>query len=196
MAKKRIAITGGIGSGKSLVLSVVESLGYKTLSSDKIVADLYKTHSVKMLIKEFFPSAVLGKTRLRIDKKILSAQAFSSPQTHEKLTSLITPLVMREIDRRTKNSSGLVFVEVPLLFECSYQKYFDQVWVLTRPLASRIESVKKRSNLSEEQILARINKQVDYDKLDLTPYKVIQNLGDEQSLKNAVIQLISEIKEL
>ena len=190
MQNKRIAITGGIGSGKSQVVSVLNELGFKTLSSDKIVASLYKTHKVKALIKEHFPTAVRGNTRLKIVKKELSRLAFSSLATHKLLTDLVTPMVMQEIDRLTKNKSGVWFVEVPLLFECNYQNNFDDVWVITRPLEKRIESVKIRSNLSEEQVLERIKKQVDYDKLDLSPFTIIENFGDLENLKQIVINKI------
>ncbi len=190
MNSKKIAITGGIGSGKSLVLSILESLGYKTLSSDKIVAKLYEKRKVKKLVKTLFPTAVKGKLKLTLDKKELAKLAFSSDFQHEKLTKAITPLVMLEIDKLTKKQTGIYFVEVPLLFECGYQDLFDEIWVITRPLQDRIASVKARSNFSEEQILARIAKQVDYDKLDLSNYTVIQNVASSDQLKKLINDIL------
>ncbi len=190
---QRIAITGGIGSGKSSALYIIQELGYKTLSSDKIVADLYKTRKVKKLLKSLFPTAVNGKLKLNIDKIELSRLAFSSQKNHEKLTNAITPLVMEKITKLTKNQKGLIFVEVPLLFECNYQNEFDKVMVITRKKDARIASVKTRSNLSEQQILERITAQVDYDKLDLSPYIVIENDGDKDSLKTKIIEKIKEL---
>ncbi len=183
---KRIAITGGIGSGKSLVLSTLKELGYKTLSSDKIVTDLYKTLKVKKMIKEYFPQAVTGKIFLKIDRVALAKQAFSTSENHQLLTLLVTPLVMEKINKLTAGKKGLYFVEVPLLFECEYQTDFDGVWVVTRPLNDRINSVKQRSNLTQEQIVERIRKQVNYDTLDLSNYTVIQNDGDIKHLKNII----------
>lgn len=193
MQNKRIAITGGIGCGKSQVLSILSGLGYLTFSSDKIVIDLYKTHKVKALIKEHFPTAVSGNKRLKIDKVELSKKAFSSAESHGLLTNLVTPLVMQEINRLTKNKKGLCFIEVPLLFECNYQDNFDDVWVITRPLKNRIESVMLRSNLTKEQILERIGKQIDYDKIDLSPYTVIENNYDIEKLKQTIINKIKSL---
>ncbi len=190
---KRIAITGGIGSGKSTALWIVKRLGYLTLSSDSIVNELYKKHAVKILLKEAFPSAIKGNIKLRIDRKELAFLAFSSTENHQFLTNLITPLVMQEIDKLTTNKKGLVFIEVPLLFECKFENRFDKVFVITRRLDERINSVKKRSNLTERQILERIKRQVDYDNIDLSPFTVIQNDGDKQALK---LQLELQIKEL
>ena len=127
MSKKRIAITGGIGSGKSLVLETLEKQGYPTLSSDKIVKELYKKPYVKRLLKNVFPNAVKGEKRLRIDYKTLSKLAFKDKENNQKLTNTITPLVLEEILRKTKSKHGLVFVEVPLLFECVLYNHKDQI---------------------------------------------------------------------
>ena len=89
MAKKLIAITGGIGSGKSLALSAIEKAGYPTLSSDKIVKDLYKKPSVKRLLKDLFPSAVKGEKRLTIDYKALSGIAFKNKKNNHKYQLVI-----------------------------------------------------------------------------------------------------------
>ena len=195
MKAKIIALTGGIGSGKSLALEIIKNAGYKTLSSDEIVAELYQTRKVKKLLKALFPSAVTGFINLKIDRKKISEIVFSDVQMHKKLTSAITPLVLEQIKLRTRNCAQPVFVEVPLLFECGYQIHFDGVIVLVRPKDMRIESVKTRSKLTEEQIIARMNAQTDYDTFDLSPYKVILNDGDVEALKTEIISLAKKLTE-
>lgn len=190
---KKIAVTGGIGSGKSTVIQILKDAGFKVLSCDKITAELYQTRKVKLLLKKMFPDAVKGYFFPKLDRKIISAAVFNDKNRLDELTSTITPLVIKEVERRTKTLSGTVFVEVPLLFECNYQNRFDQVWVVKRNKSSRIESVKTRSGLSEEQILSRITSQVDYDKLDLTPYIVISNDSGVDQLKNTVLNLANSI---
>ncbi|MBR3804269.1 MAG: dephospho-CoA kinase, partial [Clostridia bacterium] len=88
-----------------------------------------------------------------------------------------------------------VFVEVPLLFERKYENKFDNVLVITRPLKDRIDSVKTRSNLTEEQIKARINAQVNYEQIDLSPYTVIMNDGDKTALKEKVLDAVKKLTE-
>ena len=82
---------------------------------------------------------------------------------------------------------------MPLLFECNYQNHFDGVIVVMRDKKARIESVKLRSNLTEEQILARINNQVDYDKKDLSSYIIIKNDSDINALKEKVLKIAKEL---
>ncbi len=195
MAKKLFAITGGIGSGKSSVLSILKDAGYDTLSSDRIVSKLYKTHRVKLLLKETFPSAVSGEKRLTLNRAEISKQVFVDKNKHELLTKTITPLVLDEILKKAKRTNKPLFVEVPLLFECDYQGYFDNVLVVMRDKNARIESVKTRSNLTEQEILSRMKNQVDYDKKDLSSYIVIKNDSDIITLKNTVLKIAKELTE-
>ena len=195
MTKKLFAITGGIGSGKSSVLSILKDARYDTLSSDQIVSKLYKTHKVKALLKEMFPSAVSGEKRLRLNRAEISKQVFVNKNKHALLTDTITPLVLDEILKKAKTSRSPLFVEVPLLFECKYQDYFDGVIVVMRDKKARIESVKARSNLSQEQILSRMKNQVDYDALDLSPYTVITNDCDIIALKDKVLNIAKELTQ-
>ena len=157
---KMIAITGGIGSGKSTATSILKELGYTVFSSDEIVSELYKTRRVAKIIKTLFPTAVKGLF-LKIDRKALSNIVFNDKEKLALLTNAITPLVLDEIIKRKERTKGLCFAEVPLLFECNYQDKFDGVLVIYRPLKDRIESVKTRSNLTEQEILARISAQFD-----------------------------------
>lgn len=190
MDKKLIAVTGGIGSGKSSVMDILEGLGYKTLSSDKIVSELYEKRKIKKLLRSLFPSAINGKIKLNVDRKEISKIVFNCPEQLKALTDLITPLVLQEILRRYKKCNCTIFAEVPLLFECGFENHFDGVLVVVRNLETRIESVKTRSNLSKEQILARINSQFDYENADLNKYTVIENNGTKEQLKEKIIDLV------
>ncbi len=192
-SKKLVAITGGIGSGKSLALSILKEKGFSTLSCDKIVSDLYKTHKVKAMLKALFPDGVKGEKRLTINRQVIAQKTFSDKSLHKKLTDLITPLVMQKVLNVAKRKNDTLFVEVPLLFECDYQHYFDFVIVVMRDKVARIQSVKTRSSLTEEQILDRMNAQVNYDKLDLTNCIVLQNDGDKGALEKAVLNAIEKI---
>lgn len=192
---KTIAVTGGIGSGKSIALSIIAGAGYKTLSCDCITADLYNKRKIKLKLKKLFPTAVKGFFNPVIDKIELSKIVFNDSEKLELLTSTITPLVMEEVVNRAKALNQTVFVEVPLLFERKYENKFDNVLVITRPLKDRIDSVKTRSNLTEEQIKARINAQVNYEQIDLSAYTVIMNDGDKTALKEKVLDAVKKLTE-
>lgn len=193
--KKLIAITGGIGSGKSTVLKIIKDYGYLVIDSDKIVQDLYKKRKVLRKIKTFFPNCVDGRLVLRPNKKLIADRIFNSEKDYEKLTGYLTPLVIKQIfSIANQQKNGLIFAEVPLLFERSYQDLFDGVIVVKRELNARIESVIKRSNLTREQVLERISAQVDYDNIDLKNYTIISNDFDEQDLKQKILIEIEKIK--
>lgn len=192
MKNKKIAVTGGIGSGKSTVSKILSDLGYVVLSCDKIVSDLYEKRKIKLLLKKIFPDAIKGFFNPTIDRASIARSAFNDKTLHTRLTNTITPIVMAQVEKACKKLSGVVFVEVPLLFECNYQDFFDAVIVVNRDKVARINSVKLRSNLTEQQIIERINNQVDYDSIDLSPYTVIIN-DDLNTLKDKVLSAINNL---
>lgn len=191
--KKLFAITGGIGSGKSAALAALKDAGYSVLSSDEIVSELYEKRKVKKLIRRLFPDAVTGVINLKLDRKKISALVFNDKEQLEKLTALITPMVIEQIIKRFNKSDRSIFAEVPLLFERNYQDYFDEVIVVKRKLLDRVESVIRRSKLSKDEVLARINAQFDYDNSDLSKYIVISNDGDLNSLRSSVLEVTKNI---
>lgn len=190
---KKLAITGGIGSGKSLATEALKNAGYHTLSSDAIVTDLYEKAEVRKLLKSIFPTAIGDAPDYIIDRKAVAKIAFSNKIKHEQLTSAITPLVMEEIEKRARNNKGVTVVEVPLLFECGYEKYFDGVIVITREKEERIKSVISRSNLSREEVIKRMENQVDYDSIDLSPFSVVKNDCDKELFISRVLLTVKNL---
>ncbi len=188
-----VAITGGIGSGKSTALSVILGEGYPVINLDEITKKLYKTASVKKWLKKNFPHSVSGKIFLRVDKSKISKTVFTDKLAHQKLTDYLAEKIFSRGLKEAKKHNGLVFMEVPLLFEKEYQNYFDKVLVVLRNKEDRINSVIARSNLTREQVLERMSFQVDYDGLDLSPYTLIVNDKGEKELKEKVISFINSI---
>lgn len=189
----KIAITGGIGSGKSASLSILAELGYSVVSCDEITANLYKKNRIKKQIKKLFPSAVKGRFFLQVDKKEIARLVFSNKEKREKLNNFLTPIIFEKCLKQANKSRGLVFVEVPLLFENNYQCFFDGVFVVLREKKTRIVSVKNRSSLTEEEVLLRIQSQIDYDNADLSQYTIIENKGDLKQLKKRLKQAVENL---
>lgn len=185
-----IAITGGIGSGKSQVLHTLEGAGEKVISCDKITNELYDNRAVKKWLKKVFPESASGFFAIKIDKKKIASVVFGNQEKLKLLTDYLTPLILKESLKRAKQLGGRVFIEVPLLFECNAKNHFDKVVVVTRDLESRISSVIARSNLTREQVLERINAQFDYEGADLSQYHVIINDGDIENLTQKALELI------
>lgn len=195
MKKSVFAVTGGIGSGKSSALDIIQEAGYATFSCDDEVKNAYSNPDVLKKLERFFPSA-FDKGR-NPDKAEIARLCFSNDKLYSKLTEIVTMPVFNELlktaTKKATTDNSAVFMEVPLLFELNLQNRFDGVIVITRPLQSRIESVAARSNLSREQIIARINKQTDYDAADLSPYVVVVNDKDVTALKRATLAAVDAL---
>ena len=178
----KIAITGGIGSGKSLASEFVSSLGFAVYSCDKMTSEIYQDLAVRKKLNALFPSAVGGAPNYDVDRKALSSLVFNDKNAYKLLSDTITSLIVDKMDKVLQSATKTTFIEVPLLFESACQDRFDKVMVITRDKSARVESVINRSNLTKEQVVERINAQVDYDNMDLSQYIVINNDGDRQQL--------------
>ncbi|MBQ9103658.1 MAG: dephospho-CoA kinase [Clostridia bacterium] len=186
MKTLKVAITGGIGSGKTSVLEILKDKGYRTFNCDESANKALKDRAVIKKIRKQFPFAVKGLLFPKIDKKALAERVFSDENARKHLEMITHPYIVNDVIKCAERVGGVSFIEVPLLFEGGYQNLFDKTIVVVRDKEERIKSVIERSNLSREETLARMRAQVDYDKLDLSPYLVIENTGNKQKLDQMV----------
>lgn len=190
-----VAITGGIGSGKTFFTEMLKSKGFSTLSCDDIAREIFEDRSMKKQLKKLFPSTVSGKIFLKVDRKKLSDIVFIDKEALIRLNAITHPIIIDKTIKAAKRMPSPVFVEVPLLFESDYIHLFDKVIVITRDKRERIKSVMERSDLSEEEVLNRMANQVDYDSMDLSQYIVVKNDGNEETLKAQLYPLLQKIYE-
>ena len=191
--KKKIAITGGIGSGKSTVLHILGEMGYPIFSCDEIYREIIDAPEYIQKISAAFPECIKeGK----IDRKLLSNIVFENCETLAKLNAIAHPLIMQRLLEKMDNcASEKVFAEVPLLFEGNYENLFDKVIVIYRNKDKRIESVVNRDQISSGSVKKRISTQFDYDdeknknRLKNCNVIFIENEGDLPSLKNIIKNL-------
>lgn len=193
--KKLIAITGGIGSGKSLLTDYFASLGYAVLSADEIYSDLLKDeYFVKGICDAVGVRAVLVNGRYTLDRKAVAEKVFGNPAERKKLDDFTHEAIMREMFSRANDCSGVVFCEVPLLFESGYDKYFDCVIVVFRNENERINSVVSRDNKSAELVKEIIKNQYDYSKLAENGHTIfVENNGTPRFLYEKANEIIEKI---
>lgn len=192
--KKIVAITGGIGSGKTVVSGICKRAGYKVVSCDTITAELYKKSDIKRKIAEIFPTAAKGKLFIRIDKKKVAKECFENADKLKKLNALLHPVIIDTALKRAKRGGkNIGFVEIPLLFETDSAKFFDRVIIVKRELCERIKAVCERSGLTVAEVEKRINSQYDYDKNDLSGFIVIVNDGDLKSLEAKTMAVLEKL---
>lgn len=194
---KKIAITGGIGSGKSIVGEYLKKKGFAVFSCDKIYAELITTRNYVQAIKQVFPAAVVDG---RVDKSVLSNIIFSDTIQREKLNKIAHPLIMQALDKQMGACKGIVFAEVPLLFEGGFEGLFDEIIVIKRNLTDRIVAICQRDGLQEDKARLRIQSQFDYDSRafiertkDLSVY-ILNNDVPLETLFKQIDEYVANIK--
>lgn len=188
---KKIAITGGIGSGKSTVSELIRGCGYPVFSCDEIYSQLLADrHFVDKLANVFGSGIQRGDGSL--DRSALSAVVFRDGEKLKKLNNITHPAIFEKMFALAEGK-GTSFFEVPLLFEGGYGKLFDGVIVVLRDREKRIEAVERRDGLTREQVVARMRNQYDYDSADFSGCHVIHNDGDLKNLSEQVHKTLEEI---
>jgi dephospho-CoA kinase len=184
----RVGITGGIGSGKSIVAKVFEVLGIRVYYADDAAKKLMNEDAI---LKEKLVTA-FGKdtyTNARLNRSYLSDLVFNNPEKLALLNSIVHPATIADADKWMRQQSGPYTIkEAALLFESGAHKHLDKVIGVFAPSPLRIRRVMQRDNIDQEAVIARMNKQMEEDKkMRLCDY-VITN--DEQQL---VIPQVLEI---
>ena len=192
---KKIAITGGIGSGKSTVSEIIRKMGYVVVSADKVYSELLLNEDFVKEICELMNISPIEKDGcITIDRKALSALVFSDKTQLSRLNDFTHPRIMDEIFRRSEGVEPLFFAEVPLLFERGYETEFDNVFVVRRQLDLRLSGTAKRDGKTEAEIRKVIDNQFDYEGNKLG-YKsiIIENNGTIQELETEVSEAVKRL---
>jgi len=175
----KAGITGGIGSGKTTVCKIFEVLGVPVYYADDRAKELITTD--KTLIKKI--KKLLGEdvydSENNINKKRISAIVFNFPEVLKQYNTIVHPAVFEDAEKwmRRHQQFDYILEEAALLFETGTYKKLDTIICVTAPLEIRIDRIKKRDGLTEEEILARISSQMpEEEKIALSNY-VIYNDG-------------------
>jgi len=152
---KTIAITGGIGSGKSTFCSKLKEKGFKIHSSDEQVAKIYKNPEKKFVtyLRTIGLSESISKKN--IDKKIISKIIFENKQIRKKLELYIFKIVRKKrsdfIKQEKQKKTKLIFIDIPLLFENNLEKQFNKVISIIASKRVRLKRLKKTRKMTENQ---------------------------------------------
>ncbi|MDE7076091.1 MAG: dephospho-CoA kinase, partial [Clostridia bacterium] len=130
-----------------------------------------------------------------LGRRALSKIVFGNEKLLQKLNNITHPEIFKAMFAKAECDRGLVFFEVPLLFEGGYQDLFDGVIVVLRDKKNRIGSVSKRDGLTEQEIENRINRQFDYANSNFEQYYVIHNDGNFGDLRALTIDLLLKITQ-
>jgi dephospho-CoA kinase len=192
----RIGVTGGIGSGKSLVCRVIETLGYPVFYSDLVARTITDTDTqVKEQVKELFGSSIY--TDGILDRKKVAELVFADGELLAKLNSIIHPAVARSFEQwcMQNSSSKLVFKEAAILFETGIYRELHKTILVTAPEELRIKRVVERDGVSESEVRARMARQMpEGEKIKLADF-IIDNSSNQLILPQilSIVQILSAI---
>mgnify|MGYP000670966534 FL=1 len=183
----KIGLTGGIGSGKTTVAKIFETLGVPVYYADDVAKQLMQEDNVlKQSIINIF-----GKDSYTTDGKLnrsyLSATVFSNPHQLERLNAIVHPATIQHAEQwMQQQQAPYVIKEAALIFESGSQSILDYVIGVYAPQALRIQRTIKRDNIDKDKVLQRMQNQIDENiKMRLCD-RVIQN-DDRHSLMQQVL---------
>ena len=187
----KVALTGGIGSGKSEVSALFNKWGAYVFDADVIAKNILFENEIaqKELISEFGSDIISADGS--IDKKKLSRIAFQNEFYQLKLNTIIHPYVFQEIDSSfeailKKNCHEIFIVDAALIYESGADTHMDYVIVVTSHLKVRAERVMKRGDLSRDQFLKRVELQwPEKDKIEMADFIIYNNESKQKLEKEA-----------
>ena len=194
----RVALTGGIGTGKSTASKILMELGAFIFNADREAKNILKNNETiqSELIAEFGTDIMSGDEK--IDNNKLARIAFQDQDHQLRLNSIIHPYVFQEIDKNfddaLKNGTHDIFVvDAALIYESGADTHMDYVIVITALLKIRMERALQRDTLSRDEILKRIDLQwSEEEKIALADF-VIHNDGIEEELRDSVTDIYNQL---
>lgn len=192
----KVAITGGIGSGKSTFADYMLAKDFTVIKADILAKELYVTNEElrQKIIAEFgaevYPDGLF-------DRIALYKKAFTDDGKVKRLNELVHPVVIEEIITLMKlhQDEKIIFVEAALIFEANMEKLFDHVILITADEKVRIERTIKREKISSDEVKQRMKFQIPdelkKEKADFTFYNN-GTLRELEQKANLLLQLLTQ----
>jgi len=199
--KYLIAITGGLGTGKSLFSKYLLEKNEVVINSDEIAK---KIMTAKPLIIDQIKKLLGNEAYLpdgKLNTKFIASQIFSNPDLHKKLTKIVHPPTIVEIQRLAqkefnKRNRRRVFVESALVFEAGIEKKFDYIILIKSDLNLRLQRTIERDKITPDEFFQRIQYQIDPDEAEEHSHFVIYNNGSLEELQKRFEFIYNLIKTL
>lgn len=159
MADKIIAVTGGIGSGKSYVCCTIRDMGFTVIDTDSLARSIMdgSDEIKRRIVAEIHPEAV--DCHGNIDRRLLAAEVFGNEDKLQCLNSIVHSCVRDSIRALAGREKGMLFVETAVFFPSGLNEMVDAEWRVVCPEEIRIERTMRRSKLSRSQVISRIEAQ-------------------------------------
>jgi dephospho-CoA kinase len=192
----KVGVTGGIGSGKSMVCKVFRLLGVPVFVADDVAKELINTNpEIRRQLIDWFGEDVYLPNGA-IHRKKLASIIFNDNLALEKVNRIVHPAVRNAfIQWVNKQNTAYVIQEAAIIFESKQEQYYDLIVTVTAPLEERIQRVITRDNTTRENVLSRINMQIpDEFKCEHSDFVIYAD--DEHMVIWQVLETDKKIKEI
>ena len=194
----RVALTGGIGTGKSTASKILNELGAFIFDADKEAKNILKNNETVQseLIAEFGTDIMSGDEK--IDNNKLARIAFQDQDHQLRLNSIIHPYVFQEIDKNfddvlEKSAYDIFVVDAALIYESGADTHMDYIIVITAFLKVRMERALQRETLTRDEILKRMDLQwPEEEKIALADF-VIHNDSTEEEFRDSITDIYNQL---
>jgi dephospho-CoA kinase len=176
---RRLGVTGGIGSGKTTVCRIFRVLGVPVFVADAAAREVMNDDpGIRDKI-----NVIAGKDLYsggELDRMELARLIFNRPEMLKSVNAAVHPVVLQIFNKWADEADApYVIMEAAVLFESKADTFVDRVVSISAPVEERIARVMGRNELSREQVIERINNQLEDDEREEQSYYVINNADNE-----------------
>lgn len=190
----KLGVTGGIGSGKSTVCKIFETLGIPVYyADDRAKAIMTGNAAVKKAILSLFGGQAYFRNG-RLNRAFIAQAVFQNPVLREKMNQIVHPAVIEDGRRwQEAQTSEITLKEAALLIQSGSYKDLDHIILVTCPEELRIKRVMQRNRMSRQAVKARINSQLTEAQMKEYADWIVVNDGS-QSVIAQVLKIYHQIK--
>src|SRR5438874_7434864 len=197
--KPIIGIADGIGSGKSLVATLLSEMSCLVINSDEMVRQAYKDNTVKQTLRQWWGKLVFDPSG-EVDRSAVARKIFTMPSEKQRLERLIHPIVNERrkvvMNQAAADPKIVAFVwDTPLLFETELNKLCDAVVFVDAPVETRVQRLKETRAWDQAELERRENSQLPLDKKKEMSQYVIANAADVDQVRGQVREVLSRVLE-
>lgn len=193
-----IGVTGGVGSGKSVVMELLEKeFGAGVILADLVAHDLMEPGAVsyRQIVAEFGTEILDGERR--IDRPALSRIVFGHPEQLQRLNAITHPNVKQEILSRIarfreEGNVSVIALEAALLIESGYEEILDELWYVYVSEEIRIRRLMEGRRYTEEKSRSIMAQQLGEEAFRSHCSRIIDNNGDVESLREQLVKIFCE----
>ncbi len=196
----RLAVTGGIGSGKTAFCDALRRRRVPVLSADDLSKEIaYTVPAVRRQIRELLGAAAYAASG-RLDRAFVARRVFGHPRLLRKLESVLHPEVLRGVRRwfrlQEKRKKRVAVVEAALVYESGLDALVDFVVVVDAPRAERLRRIQARDGLTQADIKRRMNAQMSDRERRTKADVLVHNAGTEAALARKARFILEVIRRL